>query len=44
MTRFSKKIGSSRIIKENILYSGKWIEMVEFDYKDEENILRKYFC
>ena len=42
MTRFSKKIGSSRIIKENILYSGKWIEMVEFDYKDEENILRKW--
>ena len=42
MNQLSKKIRSHRIIKENILYSGNWAEMVEFEYEDEEKTTRKY--
>ena len=46
MTKFSEKnhpdIGHSRILKENLLYSGSWTEMVEFKYEDEEKTVRKW--
>ena len=44
MTKLSEKkipdIGHSRILKENLLYSGDWTEMVEFKYEDEEKTVR----
>ena len=42
---FEKKpsnIGHSRILKESLLYSGNWTEMVEFKYEDEEKKVRKW--
>ena len=46
MTKFSEKnhpdIGHSRLLKENLLYSGSWTEMVEFKYEDEEKTVRKW--
>tara|TARA_Y100001970_G_C14244779_1_gene867378 strand:+ start:2966 stop:3562 length:597 start_codon:yes stop_codon:yes gene_type:complete len=45
MTGFSKKstkFGQSHILKENILYTGNWSEMVEFEYEDEESTVRKW--
>jgi len=42
---FEKKpsnIGHSRILKESLLYSGNWTEMVEFKYEDEEKTVRKW--
>ena len=46
MTKTSVKnsaiIGRSRIIKENLLFRGDWIEMIEFKYEDEEKNVRKW--
>ena len=38
----SPDIGQSRLLKENLLYSGSWTEMVEFKYEDEEKTVRKW--
>jgi len=46
MTKLSNKksphLGNSRILKENLLYSGNWSEMVELKYEDEEKTVRKW--
>ena len=36
------KIGQSLILKENLLYSGNWTELIEFKYQDEEKTVRKW--
>ena len=36
------KPGTSRVLKEQLLYSGHWSEMVEFSYEDDEKQARKW--
>ena len=36
------KPGTSRVLKEQLLYSGRWTEMVEISYKDDEKQARKW--
>ena len=36
------KPGTSRVLKEQLLYSGRWSEMVEFSYEDDEKQARKW--
>ena len=36
------KTGTSRVLKEQLLYSGRWSEMVEFSYEDDEKQVRKW--
>ncbi len=38
----TSRVGSSFVLKENLLYSGRWADMIEFSYKDEEKKLRKW--
>ena len=36
------KAGTSHVLKEQLLYSGRWSEMVEFSYEDDEKQVRKW--
>lgn len=36
------RVGSSHVIKEHLLYSGRWAEMIKFSYEDEEKKLRQW--
>ena len=46
MSKFANKkpikAGISRVLEEKLLYSGRWSEMVEFSYEDDENQVRKW--
>ena len=41
-TKKSAKAGTSHVLKEQLLYSGRWSEMVEFSYEDDEKQVRKW--
>jgi len=41
-TKKPVKAGTSHVLKEQILYSGRWSEMVEFSYEDDEKQVRKW--
>jgi len=41
-TKKSVKAGTSHVLKEQLLYSGRWSEMVEFSYEDDEKQVRKW--
>ena len=41
-TKKNKKIGTSRVLSEEMLYSGRWSEMVELIYEDEGKQVRKW--
>ena len=41
-TKKTVKTGTSHVIKEQLLYSGRWSEMVEFSYEDDEKQVRKW--
>ena len=41
-TKKHRKAGSSHVLKEKLLYSGHWSEMVEFSYEDEDKQVRKW--
>jgi len=36
------KAGTSRVLKEQLLYSGRWSELFEFSYEDDEKQVRKW--
>ena len=41
-TKKPVKAGTSHVLKEQLLYSGRWSEMVEFSYEDDEKQVRKW--
>ena len=41
-TKKPVKAGTSHVLKEKLLYSGRWSEMVEFSYEDDEKQVRKW--
>ena len=38
----TSRVGRSRVIKEHLLYSGRWADMIEFSYEDDGKKLRKW--
>ena len=36
------KIGESSVLKEHLLYQGRWSNLVEFSYEDEKKQIRKW--
>ncbi len=36
------RVGNSHVLKEQLLYRGRWSEIVEFSYEDDEKQLRKW--
>ena len=42
ITKKPVKAGTSHVLKEQLLYSGRWSEMVEFSYEDDERKIRKW--
>ena len=34
--------GAAHVIDENLLFRGRWAEIVEFSYKDDNNQIRKW--
>ena len=42
ITKKPIKAGTSHVLKEQLLYSGRWSEMVEFSYEDDEKQVRKW--
>ena len=38
----SKKLGESSVLEEQLLYQGRWSNLVEFSYEDEKKELRKW--
>ena len=41
-TKKSVKAGTSHVLKEQLLYSGHWSELIEFSYEDDEKQVRKW--
>jgi ADP-ribose pyrophosphatase len=41
-TKKTVKAGTSHVLKEKLLYSGRWSEMIEFSYEDDEKQIRKW--
>jgi len=38
----SSKFGESRVLEEQLLYQGRWSNLVEFSYEDEKKQIRKW--
>jgi ADP-ribose pyrophosphatase len=41
-TKKSVKAGTSHVLKEQLLYSGHWSELIEFSYEDDEKQVRTW--
>ena len=41
-TKKAVKAGDSHVLDEQLLYSGRWSEMVEFSYEDDDKQVRKW--
>ena len=37
-----EKFGTSSVLEEQVLYKGRWSNLVEFSYKDDKNKIRKW--